>query len=125
MKIFTYEQDGQKITLVCDSRGTRNGFAHDCTFLLNGHGQSFDRYGQALGFFTECEANLRSDFLTEWNCSPFPRSATMRKKGFYTQLVRYEFDSLDDYDSDNWSDCEVRYYEEYVYEDWREEFEPA
>lgn len=37
MKIFTYELDGQEITLVCDSRNTRNGFAHDCTFLLNGY----------------------------------------------------------------------------------------
>ena len=37
MKKFTYEHDGQKITLLCNSRSTRNGFAHDCTFLLNGH----------------------------------------------------------------------------------------
>lgn len=36
MKIFTYEQDGREITLVCDSRATRNGFAHDCAFLLDG-----------------------------------------------------------------------------------------
>lgn len=85
-------------------------------------GRSFDRHGQALGFFTECEGNLRSDFRTEWNCSPSPR-ITMSKKGFYTQLVRYEFDSLDDLESDNWSDCEVRYYAEYTYKDWLEESE--
>lgn len=36
MKVFTYEQDGRRIELVCDSRDTRNGFAHDCVFLLNG-----------------------------------------------------------------------------------------
>lgn len=86
-------------------------------------GQSFDRYQHALGFFTECEGNLRGDFLTEWNRSPYPRSATMKKKGFYTRLVRYEFDGLDDYDSDNWSDCEVRYCGECTYEDWQEENE--
>ena len=86
-------------------------------------GDTFDGYQQAFDYFTECKARLRNDFSTEWSCSPSPHRVMMGNRGFYTQIIRYEFDSVADFDWDNWSDCQIVDYAEYTYEDWQKEDE--
>ncbi|WP_165170667.1 hypothetical protein [Adlercreutzia sp. ZJ242] len=35
MKVFSYESNGHRIQFVCDSRKTRNGFAHDAACIID------------------------------------------------------------------------------------------
>lgn len=37
MEIKTFEVAGKTFTFVCESRNTRNGFAHDCNLFVNGY----------------------------------------------------------------------------------------
>ena len=37
MELFKYNRGPVSIELVCDSRDTRNGFAHDCHMFIDGH----------------------------------------------------------------------------------------
>ena len=60
MKLVKFEVNGHEVEFVCESRNTRNGFAHDATLLVNscqwstGHRYYLNRTWEAWTYQSAC-----------------------------------------------------------------------
>lgn len=79
MEIKTFNARGVVVNFVCESRNTRNGFAHDCTVFIYGH-----EFGRASCYYLN----------RTWECYRYQTVMLKTVRGLideYTAYIKNEF----------------------------------